>query len=65
MIRLLANDYKCESTEHQLAISLQEILDTYSLRRVRLNKELKEKLSFESNGYPFVILRNEENEVNT
>ncbi len=65
VIRLLATDYPVEATKHQLEISLQEILDTYSLQRVRLNKELKEKLSFESNGYPFVILRKEENEVNT
>ena len=65
VIQLLAKDYNCESTKRQLAISMQEILNTYSLQRVRLNKELKEKLSFESNGYPFVILRKEENEVNT
>ena len=64
VIQLLARDYNCDSTKRQLAISMQEILNTYSLKRVRLNKELKEKLSFESNGYPFVILRKEENEVN-
>lgn len=65
VIKLLATDYPIDVTKHQLEISLQEILDTYSLKRVRLNKELKEKLSFESNGYPFVILRKEESEVNT
>lgn len=63
VIRLLSKDYNCESTEHQLTISLQEILDTYSLKRVRLNKQLKESLNIDMKGYPYVIIEKDENEV--
>lgn len=36
--------------------SIQEILDTYGLKRVRLNKELKTKYGIEGNGYPYIII---------
>ncbi len=36
---------------------LQEALNEYGLERVRLNKELKNKLEIEVNGFPNVILR--------
>ncbi|WP_246005741.1 CHC2 zinc finger domain-containing protein [Brevibacillus gelatini] len=36
---------------------LQEALNEYGLERVRLNKELKNKLGIEVNGFPNVILR--------
>lgn len=39
--------------------SIQEILDTYGLKRVRLNKELKTKYGIECNGYPFIIIEGE------
>lgn len=37
--------------------SIQEILDTYGLKRVRLNKELKEKYDYKDSGYPFIIVQ--------
>jgi len=40
----------------QLKRCLGEIIEKYCLSRVRLDKLLKEKLGFEGNGYPFVIL---------
>lgn len=36
--------------------SIQEILNCYGLKRVKLTKELKEKLGIACNGYPFVII---------
>ena len=40
--------------------SIQEILDSYGLQRVKLNKELKEKYGIEGNGYPCIIIESEE-----
>jgi len=40
--------------------SIQEILDSYGLCRVKLNKELKEKYGIKSNGYPCIIVEAEE-----
>jgi hypothetical protein len=42
-------------TETQWKRSIQEILDSYGLQRVRLNKTLKEKFGIAGNGYPFLI----------
>lgn len=35
--------------------SIQEILDSYDLQRIRLNSELKEKFRITDNGYPNII----------
>ena len=40
--------------------SIQEILNSYGLRRVKLNKELKEKYGIKTNGYPCIIIKVEE-----
>lgn len=42
--------------------SIQEILDTYGLKRVRLNKELKTKYGIEGNGYPYIIIEDASSE---
>ena len=44
----------------QIKRSIQEILDGYDLIRVRANKQLKEHFGISSNGYPFLILKNED-----
>lgn len=36
--------------------SIQEILDSYGLKRVKLNKELKTKYNIECGGYPCIII---------
>ena len=36
--------------------SIQEILDSYGLKKVKLNKELKEKYNIECSGYPCIII---------
>ena len=39
--------------------SIQEILDSYGLKKVKLNKVLKEKYGIEGNGYPCIIIESE------
>ena len=39
--------------------SIQEILDSYGLKKVKLNKELKEKYGIGGNGYPCIIIESE------
>lgn len=43
--------------------SIQEILDTYGLKRVKLNKALKEQLCIQGDGYPNIIIENDEFEA--
>ena len=40
--------------------SIADICDTYSLRRVRANKALKAKYNIPGNGYPIIIILDEE-----
>lgn len=56
IVIMLHDTYKFETTELQIKKSLQEILDSYSLKRIRLNKAYKEKFNIKSNGYPFIII---------
>lgn len=56
IIIMLHGTYKFEATELQIKKSLQEILDSYSLQRIRLNKAYKEKFNIKSEGYPFIII---------
>ena len=44
------------TTEVQIKKSLQEILTSYGLKRVRANKDIKEKYNITGNGYPFIIV---------
>ncbi|ABO50648.1 hypothetical protein Dred_2131 [Desulforamulus reducens MI-1] len=50
---------KRSEAERQLKKSLPEILDAYGLSRIRANKQIKEKLGIVSNGYPFIIVKND------
>ena len=56
IVIMLHDTYKFEATELQIKKSLQEILDSYSLQRIRLNKAYKEKFDIKSEGYPFIII---------
>ncbi|TDL92060.1 hypothetical protein E2R55_03065 [Vibrio vulnificus] len=42
----------------QFKICFGELLDGYDLQRIRLNKELKQELGIEGNGYGYIIKRN-------
>jgi hypothetical protein len=57
IVYLLGDKYKYQTTETQIKKSLQEILISYGLKRIRANKEIKEKYKIGGNGYPFVIVR--------
>lgn len=60
VVDMLRGKYNIEKTEVQIKRRLQEILNAYSLRRERTNKELKAKYNVEGNGYPYIIVRNED-----
>jgi len=57
VIKMLNAKYNHVTTEVQLKRSLQEILISYGLKRVRANKDIKEKYNIDGNGYPFIIVR--------
>lgn len=61
VVAILGKKYNYMTTEVQIKKSLQEILTTYSLCRVRANKEYKEKYNIGGNGYPFIIIRDNSN----
>lgn len=37
---------------------LQEVIEKHDLKRIRCNKEIKEKFKVDSEGYPFIIVKN-------
>lgn len=51
---------KKEEKKIKLKRCLQEILESYNLKRVKANKELKEKFGVASKGYPFLIIKETE-----
>jgi hypothetical protein len=51
---------KKEEKKIKLKRCLQEILESYNLKRVKANKELKQKFGIASKGYPFLILKETE-----
>jgi len=51
---------KKEEKKVKLKRCLQEILESYNLKRVKANKELKEKFGITSKGYPFLIIKETE-----
>lgn len=61
IIFMLNDKYNKTATEVQIKKSLQEILNSYDLIRVRANKELKAKYNIEESGYPCIIIRNNKN----
>lgn len=56
IIHILGCDYGYKVTEKQIKRSLTEILDNYMLKKIKANKELKEKYGIQSNGYPYIII---------
>jgi len=49
--------YNKTKIEKQIKRSLQEILDSYDLIRIRANKKIKEQYRVAENGYPFIIVK--------
>ena len=58
IIEILRSKYGKQLVGTQIKKSIQEILDSYDLQRVRANKELKNKYEITSKGYPFLIVKN-------
>jgi hypothetical protein len=48
-----------KEAEKQLKKSLQEILLSYNLKRIRCNKEVKKLYNVQTEGYPFIIVKAE------
>jgi hypothetical protein len=47
-----------EYKQTQFKKAIPEIIDKYDLKRVRVDKLLKEKYKIKGNGYPFIIIKN-------
>lgn len=47
------------NAENQWKKSIQEILDGYTLQKIHLNNEYKDKYNIGCNGYPFIIIKAE------
>lgn len=60
VIDILRDTYGKSKTEIQLKRSLQEILNSYDLKRIRANNQIKQQLGISDKGYPFLLLRNNE-----
>ena len=59
VIYTLGNQYRYEITETQIKRSLNEIMDSYGLKKVKANKALKEQYNIKSEGYPNIIIEND------
>lgn len=51
---------KKEEKKIKLKRCLQEILESYNLKRVRANKKLKDQYGVTTKGYPFLIIKNDD-----
>lgn len=56
VVYILGNKYRYEVTETQIKRSLNEIMDSYGLKKVKANKVLKEQYHIKSDGYPNIII---------
>lgn len=56
IVYILGNQYRYEITETQIKRSLNEIMDSYGLKKVKANKALKEQYNIKSDGYPNIII---------
>jgi hypothetical protein len=57
IIKALTKKYGKTTIETQIKRSLPQILEENNLKRVKANKELKERLKIRSKGYPMVIIK--------
>ena len=56
VVYILGNRYRYEVTETQIKRCLNEIMDSYGLKKVKANKLLKEQYNIKSDGYPNIII---------
>lgn len=60
VVRVLGTEYRYEITETQIKRCVNEIMDSYGLKKVKANKILKEKFQIQSEGYPNIIIEDKE-----
>ena len=56
VVYVLGNQYGYNVTDTQIKRSLNEIMDSYGLKKVKANKALKEQYNIKSDGYPNIII---------
>lgn len=56
VVYILGNKFRYEITETQIKRCLNEIMDSYGLKKVKANKILKEQYHIKSDGYPNIII---------
>lgn len=56
VVYILGNQYRYEVTEIQIKRCLNEIADSYGLKKVKASKVLKEKFFIQADGYPNIII---------
>ena len=56
VVYILGNQYRYNVTDTQIKRSLNEIMDSYGLKKVKANKALKEQYKIDSDGYPNIII---------
>ena len=56
VVYILGNKYRYKVTETQIKRCLNEIMDSYGLKKVKVNKVLKEQYHIKSDGYPNIII---------
>lgn len=56
VVYILGNQYRYEVTDTQIKRCLNEIMDSYGLKKVKSNKVLKEQYNIKSDGYPNIII---------
>lgn len=56
VVYILGNKYRYEVTETQIKRCLNEIMDSYGLKKVKANKVLKEQYHIKSDGYLNIII---------
>ena len=61
IVEELRSKYGKSFAQTQIKRSLKEILEGYDLKRIRCNKNLKEQYGVTGNGYPFIIVKNTNN----
>lgn len=65
VINALQKYHKPDAIKLQLKRCLQDVLNTYLLKRVQCNKQLKEQYEVDGKGFPLIMIRDEQYEDNS
>lgn len=56
VVYILGSQYRYDVTDTQIKRCINEIMDSYGLKKVKSNKLLKEQFDIKSDGYPNIII---------